>query len=229
MQQAKNIPIHLRPIVNSTNLRFEDFILNEGARGVVVGRRAFHSAVWSNHIQVTLALSAHCNQISGVGGELNQLSGGISGALNPIAEFCDLVPSNYLPVMPSTQVRMIQTTISVLPRMNIDTIQSFGNILKTKITNYSTQKQKYSSNTNLVQKLNTEDGENITNIINGNSTNLDEIVFHEVGFIMLQLVNGLKNLQAKGIEEMPLSLSNVVLCKEIENKESQARLCVLQR
>ena len=57
----------------------------------------------------------------------------------------------------------------------------------------------------------------------------EEIMIREVGFVMLQLVNGLKSLQAKGIEEMPLSLSNVILCKEVENKEAQARLCVLQR
>lgn len=57
----------------------------------------------------------------------------------------------------------------------------------------------------------------------------DEIMCREVGFVMLQLVNGLKSLQAKGIEEMPMSLSNVILCKEVENKEAQARLCVLQR
>lgn len=57
----------------------------------------------------------------------------------------------------------------------------------------------------------------------------DEIMCREVGFVMLQLVNGLKTLQSKGIEEMPMSLSNVILCKEMENKEAQARLCVLQR
>lgn len=57
----------------------------------------------------------------------------------------------------------------------------------------------------------------------------EEIMCREVGFVMLQLVNGLKNLQAKGIEEIPMSLSNVILCKEVENKEAQARLCVLQR
>lgn len=57
----------------------------------------------------------------------------------------------------------------------------------------------------------------------------DEIMCREVGFVMLQLVNGLKNLQARGIEEMPTSLSNVILCKEVDNKEAQARLCVLQR
>lgn len=55
----------------------------------------------------------------------------------------------------------------------------------------------------------------------------DDILFREVGFVMLQLVNGLKNIQAKGIEELPLSLTNVILCKELENKESQARLHVL--
>lgn len=55
----------------------------------------------------------------------------------------------------------------------------------------------------------------------------DELIAREVGFVMLQLVNGLKALQAKGIEELPLSMSNVILCKYLENKDAQAKLCVL--
>lgn len=55
----------------------------------------------------------------------------------------------------------------------------------------------------------------------------DDLLCREVGFIMLQLVNGLKMMQAKGIEDMPLSLSNVIMCRELE-KETQARLCILQ-
>lgn len=233
-------------------MKFEDFSLVEGARGVVVGRRVFHSAIWPNHIQVTLVLTADCNQMSGVSGELNQLSGGICGALNPISEFCDLVPSTHLPLMPSTQVRMIQATISVLPRMQIDTLQSFGIMLKSKSTTAmlssngtfggsipnlsSINDSKYARNGSSVQNLSTmtgsKDEENIftsTPVPIGGISNYEDILFREVGFVMLQLINGLKNLQAKGIEELPLALSNIILCKEVENKDAQARLCVLQR
>lgn len=55
----------------------------------------------------------------------------------------------------------------------------------------------------------------------------DDLLCREVGFIMLQLVNGLKMMQSKGIEDMPLNLSNVIMCRELE-KETQARLCILQ-
>jgi len=108
LQQVSVIPLTLRPLANTMNLRFDDFTILETARGIVVGRRAFHTAIWSNHIHVTLALSSDCNQMYGVGGELNQLTGAASGALNPITEFSDLVPSHYLPLMPCTQVRMVQ-------------------------------------------------------------------------------------------------------------------------
>lgn len=56
----------------------------------------------------------------------------------------------------------------------------------------------------------------------------DDLLCREVGFVLLQLVNGLKSLQAKGIEELPLSLSNVILCRDLEpGKDAQAKLCVL--
>jgi hypothetical protein len=70
--------------------------------------------------------------------------------------------------------------------------------------------------------------ENATDSSIKSSLSVEDILCREVGFVMLQLVNGLKNLQAKGIEEMPLSLSNVILCREADNKDAQARLCVLQ-
>lgn len=247
----------------------------EGPRGIVVGRRAFHTAIWANHTHVTLALSADCNQMSGVVGDLNQMTGAASGALNPITEFCDLVPNHYLPLMPSTQVRLVQglffccfklnltqidfflfsATISVLPRMHVDTLQSLGAILKSKsqilpnggtisnfggsIPNLSLNKDQKSivRNGSSVQNLSTlnenSDMDNLDLTIcsiqpNIGNSSVDDILYREVGFVMLQLVNGLKNLQAKGIEEMPASLPNVILCKEIDNKEAQARLCVLQ-
>lgn len=55
----------------------------------------------------------------------------------------------------------------------------------------------------------------------------DDLLCREVGFIMLQIINGLKMLQAKGVEALPLSLSNIIMCREPE-KETQARLCILQ-
>ncbi|XP_055380870.1 serine-rich adhesin for platelets isoform X2 [Condylostylus longicornis] len=256
LQQTPSIPVPLRPLANAINLRFDDFTVLEGGQAFVVGKRAFHSAVW-NTSPVTLALSADCNQISGVSGELNQLSGGISDVLNPITEFCDLVPSYHLPLMPSTEVRMMQATISVLPRMQLDTLQSIGAILKNKsqlvdkhmtnfrgsipnlsITNQQTNEKSILNSSGLrnvysVQNLTTLNEETQEKPSSDDIINLpgmpsfDDVMCREVGFIMLQLVNGLKNLQAKAIEEMPLSLSNVILCKEIENKDAQARLCVL--
>ncbi|XP_030764574.1 uncharacterized protein LOC115888854 [Sitophilus oryzae] len=46
-------------------------------------------------------------------------------------------------------------------------------------------------------------------------------------FIMLQLVNALKMLQAQGIEELPLSLNSFVLCKDMD-RDTHHRLCILQ-
>ena len=59
-----------------------------------------------------MVLTSDINQmVSGVCSDLNQMSGGVSGALKPITEFCDLVPSNYLPLMPSTKVQLVQGEI----------------------------------------------------------------------------------------------------------------------
>lgn len=102
------IPVPLRPIANCLNLRFDDFIIIDSI-GLVVGKSVFHQAVWQNSVYVTLVLTSDSNQmVSGVCSELNQMSGGVSGALKLITEFCDLVPNNYLPSMPTTKVQMVQ-------------------------------------------------------------------------------------------------------------------------
>lgn len=54
----------------------------------------------------------------------------------------------------------------------------------------------------------------------------DEL-FREASFVMLQLINALKALQAQGTEEVPLSLTRFVLCKDAE-KDFYYRLHVLQ-
>ncbi|KAH8369110.1 hypothetical protein KR009_001548 [Drosophila setifemur] len=253
LQQTPVVPAALRPLANAINLRYEDFTILEGAQAFVVGKKAFHAALWSSS-PVTLALSADCNQLAGVGGELSQLTGGVSDVLNPVTEFCDLVPSYQLPLMPSTEVTLLQATISVLPRLQLETLQSIGAILKGKsqvldksnfnfrgsIPNLSGLKDG-SSGGNLrnvvsVQNLSTLNEESPSSCssgedgcANGNAMPaFDDVMTREVAFIMLQLVNGMKNLQAKAIEETPLSLTNVVLSKDIDNKDAQARLCVLQ-
>jgi hypothetical protein len=106
------IPPALRPIANCINLRFDDFIIIDSI-GLVVGKSVFHQAVWQNSIYVTLVLTSDSNQmVSGVCSELNQMSGGVSGALKLITEFCDLVPNNYLPSMPTTKVQMVQGEVA---------------------------------------------------------------------------------------------------------------------
>lgn len=75
--------------------------------------------------------------------------------------------------------------------MHVHTLQSYGEVLKTKL-----------------------------------ATNSDE-AYKDTNFILLQLVNALKTLQAQGIEELPLSLSTFVLCREID-KDSHYRLYILQ-
>ncbi|CAD6993813.1 unnamed protein product [Ceratitis capitata] len=261
LQQTPVIPAALRPLANAINLRFEDFTILDGAQAFVVGKKAFHAALWTT-APVTLALSADCNQLSGLGGELNQLSGGICGVLNPITEFCDIVPSYHLPLMPSTAVTLLQATISVLPRLQLDTLQSIGAILKGKsqvldksnfnfrgsIPNLAAtaglklRRRDALRNVMSVQNLSTLNEESSLEKCGSASLEsaggecgtaagmpaFDDVMTREVAFIMLQLVNGMKNLQAKAIEEMPLSLSNVVLSKDVENKDAQARLCVLQ-
>ncbi|KAH8417846.1 hypothetical protein KR222_007051 [Zaprionus bogoriensis] len=257
LQQTPVVPAALRPLANAINLRYEDFTILEGAQAFVVGKKAFHAALWTTS-PVTLALSADCNQLAGVGGELSQLTGGVCDVLNPITEFCDLVPSYQLPLMPSTEVTLLQATISVLPRLQLETLQSIGAILKGKsqvldksnfnfrgsIPNLSGLKDAAGGsalrNVVSVQNLSTLNEESVSSInsaINAGEEAtptpspmpaFDDVMTREVAFIMLQLVNGMKNLQAKAIEETPLSLSNVVLSKDMDNKDAQARLCVLQ-
>lgn len=134
-----------------------------------------------------------------------------------------------------------------MPRMFVDTLQSFGQMLRIRSENL--KNQAFSGSTlNLSDSMpktssilrTGQSVQNLSTFQDNNDTDTDatvpqipgmpsydELMSREVGFVLLQLVNGLKSLQAKGIEELPLSLSNVILCKDLENKEAQAKLCVL--
>ncbi|CRK90877.1 CLUMA_CG004567, isoform A [Clunio marinus] len=232
LQQPHMIPPTMRPIANSINLRFDDFIIIDSI-GLVVGKSVFHQAVWQNSIYVTLVLTSDSNQmVSGVCSELNQMSGGASGALKMITEFCDLVPNNYLPSMPTTKVQMVQATITVLPKLNVETLEAMGAMIKSKAQNQSlfngSNINLNSNNSNLDDDTISMNEKSPSSDIKLNKNGLfDDLLCREVSFIMLQLVNGLKMLQAKGVEEMPLGLSNIIMCRELD-KETQARLCILQ-
>lgn len=151
-----------------------------------------------------------------------------------MANFTDYgVWSNVLVPFPAT--------ISVLPRMLVDTLQSFGQILRIRSDNLKSQSYGSTINLSESQPLLMRNGTSVQNLstyeTNDNEMeskvqfpgmpSFDDLLCREVGFVMLQLVNGLKTIQAKGIEELPMCLSNVILCKDLENKDAQARLCVL--
>lgn len=55
----------------------------------------------------------------------------------------------------------------------------------------------------------------------------NEDTWKDGSFVLLQLVHALKILQAQGIEELSLSLTSFVLCREVD-KDVNFRLCVLQ-
>ena len=114
-----------------------------------------------------------------------------------------------------------------------------GSMMKSKIQNHSLFGNVNGTNNNISNNVNDESEDAIS--VNEKSSSplgdekglnknglLDDLLCREVGFICLQLINGLKNMQAKGIEEMPLSLSNIIMCREIDVKDQQARLCILQ-
>lgn len=84
-------------------------------------------------------------------------------------------------------VTLILATISVLPRLHVTTIQSFGTASR-DVSN---------------------EGAN-----------------REASFVLLQLLNALKSLQARGIEDTSKSLNDVLLCRE--DKDVCYRLYLLQ-
>ncbi|XP_060801412.1 uncharacterized protein LOC106137033 isoform X2 [Amyelois transitella] len=82
---------------------------------------------------------------------------------------------------------LVQATIVVLAHAQVDTIQSYGESL------------------HAAEGLSTKDHQ----LVQTEQT-------HEAIFMMLQLINGLKCLQARGLEEIPESLSSFISLKEIQ-------------
>lgn len=122
---------------------------------------------------------------------------------------------------------MSVATITVLPKLNVETLEAMGAMMKSKTQNQSL----FGGSMMALNATNDDDTISINDKTpsdaKAKSGLFDDLLCREVGFIMLQLVNGLKMMQSKGIEDMPLNLSNIIMCRELE-KETQARLCILQ-
>lgn len=57
-----------------------------------------------------------------------------------------------------------------------------------------------------------------------NSGVLNDESKKEVNFVLLQIINAFKSLQAQGIEEAPKTLSNMIVCRE--ERDPHPRLCI---
>ncbi|XP_044739489.1 probable serine/threonine-protein kinase DDB_G0282963 [Chrysoperla carnea] len=261
MHQTTIIQPALRGLKTAPNLRWTDFSIvdttnsnqlngggNNGGSGGLngcitsaatrhIGRRCFHTALWGAH-HVTLALTLEQGSML----QTNTILSLAPFTLVPITEFSDLVPYHYLPNNNNNtsinnnnndeDTKIVQATIAVLPWMQVDTIQSMGALLRSKLslsmtstTGASNTSTNNENNNNIEQSASRTSS--IMNSITMNNNAAEELHCREACFVMLQLINGLKCLQAQGIEELPLSLSSFALCRELE-RDTHPRLCVLQ-
>ncbi|KAK6635649.1 hypothetical protein RUM44_000903 [Polyplax serrata] len=178
MRQGPSIPLPLRALTTAVNLRWTDFAIAKDTVGVVVEKRIFYPALWGTH-GVTLCVMAEdgLNCSLHAKGPFN---------LNPIAELNDLIPASYLPMLKKDNSELIQASISVLTRLQIDMIESYGKSMRSGVHSDESKK--------------------------------------EVNFVLLQIINAFKSLQAQGIEEVSKKLTNFVVCRE--EKDPHPRICI---
>ncbi|KYN05394.1 hypothetical protein ALC62_03679 [Cyphomyrmex costatus] len=160
--QTVQFPSNLRALKNA-NPRLKHFNVDT-LSSVSIGRRIFCPATWNDQ-NVTLCIAF----------DLAMPMPQKDFYLTPIIEFVDKVPKEIIEKVQPSENEDVEATISILPCLNVTTIQSFG----------ATSKD-----------------------INGEGAS------REASFVFLQLVNALKSLQARGIEDASKSLSDVVLCRE---------------
>ncbi|XP_018338565.1 PREDICTED: uncharacterized protein LOC108746350 isoform X2 [Trachymyrmex septentrionalis] len=160
--QTVQFPPSLRALKNA-NPRLKHFNVDT-LSSVSIGRRIFCPATWNDQ-NVTLCIAF----------DLAMPMPQKDFYLTSIIEFVDKVPKEIIEKVQPSRNGDVEATISILPCLNVITIQSFGVMSKD---------------------------------INGEGAS------RETSFVFLQLVNALKSLQARGIEDASKSLSDVVLCRE---------------
>lgn len=149
--------------LKTSRLQFQDFTFDKNS-AVVAGRRIFLSASWTDNNFVTLCVAF----------EPSMHTSRKEFYLSPIVEFIDTVPQDLADMV---GCKSLEATVSVLPRLQVNTISSFSEMMEA-------------------------------------SENNDEGANRESSFVLLQIVSALKSLQARGIEEAPGNLTNVILCRE---------------
>ncbi|XP_014486857.1 PREDICTED: serine/arginine repetitive matrix protein 2 isoform X2 [Dinoponera quadriceps] len=172
--QTMQLPVGLRALKNA-NSRLKHFNVDT-LTSVSVGRRIFCPATWNDQ-SVTLCITF----------DLAVPTPQRDFYLAPIIEFVDTVPKEIVGKVRSSGNEDTEATISVLPRVHVTTVQSFGTLSK---------------------------------------DTSNEGASREASFVLLQLVNALKSLQARGIEDTSKFLSDVILCRE--DKDICYRLYLLQ-
>ncbi|RZC32961.1 uncharacterized protein BDFB_008575, partial [Asbolus verrucosus] len=123
IQQTNHIQPALRGLKSLPNLRWTDFSPKSTSQPVVVGCRTFHQALW-NAQHVTLVINAGAVPSS-------TLSLG-TYSLTPITEFSDLIPVKFLNTNSDEDDKYVQATVAVLPWLQVSTIQSYSESLKSK-------------------------------------------------------------------------------------------------
>ncbi|XP_050678775.1 uncharacterized protein LOC126975037 isoform X2 [Leptidea sinapis] len=186
VQQSASMQPSLRGLKACTNLRWNDFSIQQAKYSTKAGKRFFYPAVWNSSqgpVNVTLMLyKEHMgSQMVCQSVQPQTLS------LNAITEFCDLVP---LQQFGEDGEDLVQATIVVLANAQADTIQTYSERLHA--TEGSTKDH---------QLVQTEQ-------------------LHEAIFMMLQIIIGLRSFQARGVEEIPDSLTAFVILRETQGSSS---------
>lgn len=207
MNQSSGIPPALRGL-KTASLRLSDFAL-ERSTSLPIGRRVFYSGTW-NDVAVTICVALDL-ALHVTGKEFN---------LVPIVEFTDTIPEFVAEKIScpgreqqEDDVEGEQLGFSLSRYSLIVTVYCYFLFFNSRIATISVLPHLQISTIGSFISTLKDPGE--------------EGLAREASFVLLQLVNAFKNLQARGIEEAPKNLSNAILCRE--DKDACYKLYILQR
>lgn len=188
--QTVQFPSSLRALKNA-NPRLKHFNVDTPS-SVSIGRRIFCPATWNDQ-NVTLCIAF----------DLAMPMPQKDFYLAPIIEFADKVPREIIEkVQPSANEDVEGNTCRNFVRQK-EIFRKCKNIFNNNVFVLATISVLSCQHVTTVQSFGA-----MSKDINGESAS------REASFVLLQLVNALKSLQARGIEDASRSLSDVVLCRE---------------
>ena len=185
------------------NLRFSEFSVLSESEGLRSGSRAFYPATWgAQHLPVTLMVS---QDLSLNNSHNNKNSFG----LTPIAQFVDEVPSYLLsPAGPPPTQQGNQgkaSYLSCVSSPNLPSAAVVWALCRSQVLQFGAFAR------HLQQRR--------------KSLRVDEFE-KELSFVLLQLINGLKFLQAQGIEETVADLDSFLLARS--DSDTNHRLIITE-